>query len=541
MKVWSTPGSNIFPDKEVTIIQLRKKIKDINWKEGSGIVMFYISLMWLIVLSSVLFIEYYNMFSHVGKSQLYADIVADGSAFIGNNGWGLSEDEAKSAMEKLKAKNESTFDDTELSIGFSNRNPDGSLSNVEPAGTNKNNTVDATAKLKTRMLTENRMIRKTKTASTQITYSGGLRVVLEAYKHSYEYWQSEAGQTWYVWGGGHGIPSDSDAWERFADCSGFVSGVFRKCGYDVSSSSYTGSLESTGVTVATDYQGLETNARPGDIILYWRGSTADMDSDHVTIYAGCHNGVHYQIHSSGGRSCTAENPGRGAARGVHIAPIERGCQRVQVQRIVDTDGIAVPIPELSVAGLSATETQIYVILKEYGITNIGIAAILGNFKAESGCDPLAKEDVYNRAVLEDYAKKIQDSVYNHNGQTYTKLDFIMEGVGRMSLHRYSEGYGLGQWTTVALENPLADRKAHLWDYADKLGSDVTNLQTQVNYAMHEARENGNVRPQFSIDVLNSYSNVDEATKYFQLAFEGILNSTLIARQANARYYLNCIS
>ena len=51
--------------------------------------MYYIALMWLIVLASVLFTAYFKSYSSIGKSQMYADLIADGTAYAGNNGLGL--------------------------------------------------------------------------------------------------------------------------------------------------------------------------------------------------------------------------------------------------------------------------------------------------------------------------------------------------------------------------------------------------------------------------------------------------------------------
>ena len=47
--------------------------------------MYYIALMWLIVLASVLFTAYFKSYSSIGKSQMYADLIADGTAY--GSGW----------------------------------------------------------------------------------------------------------------------------------------------------------------------------------------------------------------------------------------------------------------------------------------------------------------------------------------------------------------------------------------------------------------------------------------------------------------------
>ena len=67
--------------------------------------MYYIALMWLIVLASVLFTAYFKSYSSIGKSQMYAHLIADGTAYAGNNGWGLDEKAAKNASRILIQKN----------------------------------------------------------------------------------------------------------------------------------------------------------------------------------------------------------------------------------------------------------------------------------------------------------------------------------------------------------------------------------------------------------------------------------------------------
>lgn len=477
---------------------LYKKLKRIDWEKGSGTIMIYICMMWLIVLSAILFTEYYNAFSHVGKSQLYADLVADGSVFMGNNGWGLDEKKATKAKNALVKYNKDSFKDTKITIKYTNTDKNGKAIKGKVSGKNKNNTVNATADLKTKTLTIKQTIAKTKTASSHITYSGGLRIVLEAYKHTYEY--SKSGQTHYVWGGGHGIPNNSNAWENNADCSGFVSGVFRKCGYMIDSSACTGNLESTGTTVARSYSELYANARPGDIILIWRGGdNADGSSQHVVIYAGEYNGKHYAIDCRGDEKNSSYNPGKGASKGAHIGVLEQGASRIQVQRIVNTEAKAEKVPEYRVAGLSKDESVIYSMMKEFGLSDVSIAGFMGNFKWESGCNPImVQHHSGDLAFCRMYAKKIQDAVHKKTGG-FTKSDFVYGNVG--------PGYGLAQWTYYS-------RKAGLWNYASRMGSDVTDIRVQVSFALYEASTN------YGLSAYKRISSPTEAAQYVFDVFEG---------------------
>ena len=85
----------------------------------------------------------------------------------------------------------------------------------------------------------------------------------------------------YVWGG--------TSLENGADCSGFVTAVFRKFGFSrIVGNSCTGTLENCGRLIG-GYEALD-RARPGDIILYWWNGGGAGESDHVVIYAGKYKG-----------------------------------------------------------------------------------------------------------------------------------------------------------------------------------------------------------------------------------------------------------
>ena len=340
--------------------------------------MYYIAMMWLIVLSTVLFAEYFHANSSIGKTQMYADLLADGSAFVGNNGWGLEEKKATKAYNKLISYNEKNFKDCKPGkLTFSNTDSKGAKASYDSTlkgEKNKNNTTNVTVQLKTKTLTTKSRLERTKKASTRITYSGGLRVVLEAYKHSYTY--NPASQTAYTWGGGHGIASNSLAWEQSADCSGFVSGVFRKCGYYITSDACTWDLEGTGKLVSS-----LDKARPGDIILFWYGPGT---SQHVAIYAGKKNGIPYIIHSRGNEN---DSMARGPGKGVDITPLSYvGYSKMMIRRIVNTssDPYEIQLKQLMSYGLSRYEAVGIEGLRSAGYSNTAIAAAMANWNYESG-------------------------------------------------------------------------------------------------------------------------------------------------------------
>lgn len=309
-------------------------MKKIDWRRGSSSILVYIYMSWLLVILAVFFMQYADTFVNGEKTQLYADLVADGCAYAGDTGWGIDEKEVDETYKELSRLNQEMFPErsVEVLIGKSSK------------GMQTKDMVSVKAEYQSSVLGTGQEFKVEKEARTRITYSGGMAIVREAYRHSYQY--NPKTQTRYIYGAGHGIAEDSAEWMIYADCSGFVSGVFRKCGYQVSSDSYTGSLENTGTLVGEGYSAFE-KARPGDIILYWRnGENGNGKSKHVTIFAGKRKGIYYQIHSTGGKdNNNTQNAGRGPDRGVKLSEIEHGATRVMIRRIVKEDGKAYEMPD----------------------------------------------------------------------------------------------------------------------------------------------------------------------------------------------------
>ena len=457
-------------------------------KRGSSSVMCYIGTMWLMVLAVALFLENFNVYTKTGKTQLLADIVSDGACFIGDNGWGIVEENAEVAKNHLIEYNNESFgksgiDVINLDYAYMEYDKNKELVKKDPVdnGDNPNNTVQATTELNTKRVTNDAMIKKKTAASTMITYSGGLKIVRTAWQYAYE--NDPAKQTPYVWGGGHG-GEGFECLSRGADCSGFVSAIYRLCGYaSIVGESCTGGLEQCGRTIA-DGVGYNVfdNARPGDIILYFGKGTGDGESTHTAIYAGRLNGVDYQIHSTGGgrhhSTLTYDNPGIGPLGGVHRSVVNYGSNRIKIQRIVNSNGEGEEVHNPTYPGLTQDQTTIINALKEYGYSDIEVAAMWGNWMLESGVGVDIREGLeFNKFETQNYKYRLEHGLI-------TKDEFVSERRGELG-HVGSEGYGLAQWTTVDWERPNNDRKALLWDHAEAMGTNVSDVWAQITFAVKE--------------------------------------------------------
>lgn len=127
------------------------------------------------------------------------------------------------------------------------------------------------------------------------------------------------GITKYVWGAGRDTET---AWQKYADCSSFVHGVFSHFGIEIGGTTYA--QENAGTLL----DGGLAQAHPGDLILFYSGQTIPGNSSHVGIYLG----EGQMVHCSGGSGNTYANPGRG----VCIGSVEHDGRPYVIRRIVQS-------------------------------------------------------------------------------------------------------------------------------------------------------------------------------------------------------------
>lgn len=109
-----------------------------------------------------------------------------------------------------------------------------------------------------------------------------------------------------------------------------------------------------------------------------------------------------------------------------------------------------------------TEDKIWRFLKAQGLTDAGVAGLMGNLDAESGLCPTNLQDSLEKRV-------------GHSDTTYTAA--VDDGT-YTNFARDGAGYGLAQWTYWT-------RKQALLEYARVCGRSVGDLEMQLDFLYHE--------------------------------------------------------
>ena len=112
---------------------------------------------------------------------------------------------------------------------------------------------------------------------------------------------------------------------------------------------------------------------------------------------------------------------------------------------------------------------IYKLLRNAGITEAGALGILGNWQAESGCEPGRLQNDFSsfRTASKDYTARVTSGV-----------------ISRDQFARDQKGYGLAQWTYFNFSTGQG-RKLELYDFWKKSGKALDDVTMQVSFALHE--------------------------------------------------------
>ena len=397
-------------------------MQKIGSRRGSSSIMIFFSFTVAALMMCMVILQYSHVYLATEHTQMLADVTADGITVGADSGWGLIystsskgyQDSAVKVKEKLISTNTDIAgsdvsylieDDYDASISLKSSKKASEKGIRQAYYTIQGKRVDDAINVKVTGKTDNilSLIEDTYTVRREATSvlnspTGGIRIAMYAYSFSDS---AEAhgrlnpavsSRTRYVWGAGRGGAEDT-SWQKYTDCSGFVSGVYKhftdENGKRYFFTAYTGSLQTVGERI---YRGSSSGVdlkklQPGDIICYWWGSAGYGDSEHVGIYFG--DG--YQVDCSGGSQ--NHSPGT-MGYGVKFRKIPSAY--IEVRRVVRLSGTqAKDNPK------ALKETQegpkcakrIYSALIEYGFTPAQAAGIIGCMGFECGSQSDKREDI----------------------------------------------------------------------------------------------------------------------------------------------------
>lgn len=474
------------------------------WEKGSSTVLTFMASILVIIAACVMVLDYCSVYMSAENSQLVADLMADGGAVAGDTLWGLDSSKAKKAANTLEKANAGLLEEKDIDL------------DATTTINRQKGQVSVKSKTKKESTYNLGSVTATANAASKVLYSGGRAIVMYAYKFSQNYYnymvshgisdtRGYQGFKWthYAWGAGRTWDLHNMPW--YADCSGFVHSVYAKFGYNIGT--WTGEMQGMGQQVS------QSDARPGDIILYY--SSGSSISNHVGIYAGEINGVPMQIDCGGGGSSTTiyNSPDSSGVKLRRVSAAANG-RRVEYRRIIKNSGDSYSVPQTN-----DFESLVY-LFAEAGYSDAATAAILGNWQWESGLCPITVQSHfggYNDAFNIAYASRIR------NGQM-SKWEFAADTTG-------GGGYGFAQWTWYT-------RKLGLWNYCQSLGLDVTSMYGQAMYAIKEM--NSGSYPAMQSDAFKKATDPTSAAMLFLEVFEGINDGTGPQRAANARVFYNRI-
>lgn len=160
------------------------------------------------------------------------------------------------------------------------------------------------------------------------------------------------------------------------------------------------------------------------------------------------------------------------------------------------------------AASEMTEADIYAYFKAQGMTDCGVAGLMGNLYAESG---LRSNNLQN-----SFEKK-----FGIDDKTYTAA--VDSGAYR-NFVRDSAGYGLAQWT-------FWSRKQALLSFAKEKGASIGNLRMQCEFLMKELTESYKT----VLAVLKSAESVRQASDAVLLGYERPADQSRAVQEKRASY------
>lgn len=157
---------------------------------------------------------------------------------------------------------------------------------------------------------------------------------------------------------------------------------------------------------------------------------------------------------------------------------------------------------------STTAEKIWNYIKSKGLSDCGVAGLMGNLYAESGLDP----------------KNLQDSYEKKLGHTNASYTAAVDNGSYKNFEKDAAGYGLAQWT-------YHTRKAALLEYARAAGRSIGDLEMQLEFLIKELSESYKT----TWLALRTAQSVSTASNAVLTQFERPADQSDAVKERRARY------
>lgn len=154
------------------------------------------------------------------------------------------------------------------------------------------------------------------------------------------------------------------------------------------------------------------------------------------------------------------------------------------------------------------EKHIWDFFKVNGLSDAGVAGLLGNLWAESGLNPKNLQNTFNKALGmtdEEYTCAVDNGAYQN---------FVHDGAG----------FGICQWT-------YRSRKQNLLNFAQAVGKSIGDLDMQLDFLWKELNDGYNG----VLEVLRNATSVLEASNEVLFQFERPANQGASVQAKRANY------
>lgn len=148
---------------------------------------------------------------------------------------------------------------------------------------------------------------------------------------------------------------------------------------------------------------------------------------------------------------------------------------------------------------------------------VGVAGLMGNLYAESGCTPYACQPTRPYDVCITY-------INNVNSHAISKYNFVNYGCSTTGgVANVQLGFGLAQWTYYT-------RKDGLYDYMFANGNDISDLENQIAYVIEEISAD-----QTMYDLVATSTDINAVSDYILVHYENPEDKSLEVKKLRRGY------